>query len=77
LGVAAAHVNEGGLEGGAGPHAEDGGKKHGRLGRATPVHVLAKVLRKLGDREDEDEVEDQLDRGDLVALPGAAIDRAH
>jgi hypothetical protein len=70
LGVGSSDVEQGGFEAGARPHAEHSDEQDQGLGGAAPAEVVQKMVGELGDREDEDQVEEQLQRRDCVPLDG-------
>ena len=53
---------------GVDPRPPDRAQHHGRLQRAHPGEMLEQRMADLGDGEDEDEVEEQLERSDLLGI---------
>jgi hypothetical protein len=72
LGLGSADVEQGGFEAGARPHPEHGDQQDQGLGGTAPAELVQQVVGQLGDREDEDQVDEQLQRRDrvLVLLDG-------
>jgi hypothetical protein len=56
------------------PGVEDRERQHRGLGARAQVHVREQVVRDLPDREDVDEVEEQLERGDVALRAGRSRD---
>jgi hypothetical protein len=70
LGLRAAEVEQRGFEARARPHAEHGDQHDQGFGGAAPGEVFQQVVGQLGDREDEDQVKEELERRNRVLLGG-------